>query len=96
MRRGSSAERGYGARWGKYRAAWLRLHPLCGDRCSTASPEHSLCLQQGRIAPAREVDHIHPAKPDDPQFWDAANLQSLCHRCHSTKTATHDRGFGNK
>jgi 5-methylcytosine-specific restriction enzyme A len=33
------------------------------------------------------VDHITPHKGDRQMFWDRSNWQSLCHRCHSRKTA---------
>lgn len=39
-----------------------------------------------------DVDHIIPRSAggtDDPE-----NLQGICHRCHSRKTATTDGGFG--
>ena len=33
---------------------------------------------------------------DDPLFYDKNNLQALCKRCHSRKTAKEDGAFGNK
>ena len=33
---------------------------------------------------------------DDKLFYDESNLQALCKRCHSRKTAKEDGGFGNK
>lgn len=40
-------------------------------------------LECGRLA--TEVDHILPVE-DGGQAWDRANLQPLCHECHSRKT----------
>ena len=40
------------------------------------------------------TDHIVPHKGDMKLFWDSANHQSLCHDCHSFKTAREDGGFG--
>lgn len=45
------------------------------------------CFKKNEITLAEEVDHILPIKV----YWehrnDIDNLQSLCHRCHSIKTA---------
>lgn len=80
-RRGSSAERGYGHRWRKYRAWFIREHPLC-----------ITCREQGVREPANVVDHITPVTgADDPLFWDTDNHQPMCDRCHNTKRATEDK-----
>lgn len=84
-RTGSSTDRGYGYRWQKLRARFLRAHPLC---------EH--CLATGRARPATDVDHVKPHKGDPALMWDEHNLQALCHACHSRKTAREDGGFGNR
>lgn len=85
----SSAAKGYGHRWKLARADHLRRHPLC-----------VFCQQAGRSVPAVLVDHIkahrlgEAKQSGDPEriaqawklFWDRANWQSLCRRCHdSTK-----------
>ncbi len=75
-RRGSAAERGYGWRWQKARAAWLRVHPLCAS-----------CEKEGRTTAARVVDHVVPHRGDRKLFWDKENWQSLCTPCHDRKTA---------
>lgn len=94
-RRESSHKRGYGPTWQKARAGWLRAHPLCGDRHAGPCDEHSICLQSGLISAATDVDHIVAVDgPADPLFWKPGNWQSLCHACHSHKTATEDGGFG--
>ena len=81
--RGSAASRGYGPRWKKYRAAYVKRHPLCVDpfKRHQKSPQ-----------PAMEVDHIIPHKGDQVLFWDHENHQSLCTSCHSHKTALERRG----
>ena len=78
-KRGSSAKRGYGARWRKYRLWFLTKHPVC-----------AVC---GRLATV--VDHIVPHKGNMDLFWDSSNHQPLCKRCHDIKTAREDGGFGN-
>ena len=79
--RGNAAERGYDARWQRYRKAYLAGHPLC-----------VLCKAEGKVQVATVVDHIRPHRGNDRLMWDEANHQALCKRCHDRKTATHDRG----
>ena len=69
--RETSGKRGYGSRWQKYRARYLREHPLC--------VMHSVL---GQVVPASVVDHIEPHKGDHKLFWDPKNHQALCKRCH--------------
>jgi 5-methylcytosine-specific restriction enzyme A len=79
--RPSASQRGYNAIWRALRAAQLRRHPFCRI--------HGLL---GVNVRATEVDHIlslaagGSSRPE--------NLQSLCHSCHASKTATVDGGFG--
>ena len=84
-RRGSRQERGYGARWERERARFLRDNPLC--------VEHE---RNGRVAEATVVDHVKPHRGDQSLFWTRANWQSLCKPCHDSKTAREDGGFGNR
>lgn len=70
--RKSSAERGYGSRWQKYRAVFLTRNPLC-------AMHHKL----GQIVPATVVDHITPHRGDQTLFWDKTNHQPLCESCHN-------------
>lgn len=69
------------ARWQRLRRAFLRDNPWCSwPNCFDA---------------ATDVDHITPiSSGGDP--WNVANLQGLCHRHHSRKTATEDRRRGNR
>lgn len=83
--RGTTAERGYDARWRKARAVFLRAHPLC--MCSE-------CAALGRLLPATVVDHIKPHRGDLTLFWDQRNWQAMAKRCHDSKTAREDGGFG--
>lgn len=82
--RATAAQRGYGRRWRNYSVQFRRENPLCAR-----------CLPEGVITPAECVDHIKPVTgPDDDNFWNPANHQSLCWSCHSIKTQTEDRGSG--
>lgn len=83
-KRESSSQRGYGYKWQKASKGFLAKNPLCA--------EHG---RRGEVEAATEVDHIIPHKGDMALFWNRANWQSLCHSCHSTKTATEDGGWGN-
>lgn len=74
--RPNSAQRGYGGRWQRYRAIYLKEHPLCVE-----------CYKKGDITPASEIDHIQPiSHKNDPLFWNPTNHQALCKSCHSRKT----------
>lgn len=75
-----TAEHGYGEKWRKARAAYLRQHPLCVQ-----------CEKQGRMVQATVVDHVIPHKKDWSLFWDSDNWQALCARCHDSKTARETR-----
>lgn len=67
-----SSVRGYDARWARFRAQYLRAHPICACGCGD---------------PAQEVHHIVPVTgPDDPLFYDESNLAGLTHACHSRET----------
>ena len=54
----------------------LLLEPFCRE-----------CAKQGLRVWATDVDHIEPHRGDWSKFTDRNNLQSLCHACHSRKTA---------
>ncbi len=80
----SSHARGYGSRWQKFRLIFLAAHPLC-----ECGPD---CCPGGCNLGATEVDHRRPVTgPDDPGFYDEANLQALAEACHSRKTAKDKR-----
>jgi 5-methylcytosine-specific restriction protein A len=82
--RGTAASRGYGAQWQKARLVYLAQHPLC-----------VACAKQGRTTAATVVDHVRPHRGCVALFWDMSNWQALCRRCHCSKTAHEDGGFGN-
>jgi 5-methylcytosine-specific restriction protein A len=79
--RGSAASRGYGARWRKYRLAYLAAHPLC-----------VMCAETKHVTEATVVDHIQAHKGDEMLFWDPANHQALCKPCHDRHAQRRDRG----
>ncbi len=60
------------ARWQRLRRLVLADSPLCAH-----------CYQRGLIVPATDVDHVSGDPSDNSQ----SALQSLCHTCHSRKTA---------
>lgn len=74
--RGSSAERGYGRRWRRFRRWYLTQHPLCVQ-----------CEAEGRLTEATEVHHVIAVRVDASLQYEESNLQSLCHACHSRVTA---------
>ena len=73
------------AAWHKIRTAYMSQSPLC---------EH--CTLRNRVVVGTMVDHIEERR-DGGADLDMSNLQTLCHRCHSTKTAEERRRrHGNK
>jgi len=67
-------------RWRTLRALVLQQEPLCRE-----------CAKDDILRAATQVDHVD----GDDSNNDLSNLQPLCHRCHSKKTAREDGGFGN-
>lgn len=65
-------------RWKKLRMKQLTISPDC-EKCGSK---------------ATEVDHKIPHKGHFGLFYSLENLQSLCKRCHSSKTAR-ESGFAN-
>ena len=56
--------------------------------------EHPECSVMGCGKRSSHVDHI-VARRRGGASLDPANLQALCHSCHSRKTAQRDGAFGN-
>ena len=90
-RRDTQGERGrssewhglyYTTRWREMRAVQLITEPYCRD-----------CGRHGVRVPATDVDHIVPHRGNKRLFYDATNLQSLCHSCHSRKTISEQSTF---
>ncbi|WP_328880214.1 HNH endonuclease [Streptomyces sp. NBC_00299] len=65
--------------------AYLREHQLCASEECSAIP--------APLRPAAtEVDHIDALGLQGPRWDDPTNWQSLCHSCHSAKTARESFG----
>ena len=79
----TTAQRGYGGKWQRYRLKFLERNVLC-----------VMCQAQGKVTAANVVDHIVDHRGNQALFWDKANHQALCVPCHSAKTAK-DGGIGN-
>src|SRR5262249_29879158 len=74
--RGSAASRGYDAAWKRLRRIILARDPLCKE-----------CVKRGVYEQSTDVDHIVRIADAPHRRLDLTNLQGLCHRCHSKKTA---------
>lgn len=61
-------------KWKQIRRAQLLKEPWC-----------ALCLRKDQWVQATDVDHIQPHRGNESLFY-AGPFQSLCHRCHSSKT----------
>jgi 5-methylcytosine-specific restriction protein A len=71
--------------WRKVRKLHLQKHPFCVE-----------CQNQGKVVTAKVVDHIKRVNPSNPYntqngVWgeplNSENLQSLCSKCHNSKSA---------
>jgi 5-methylcytosine-specific restriction protein A len=78
--RPSAAARGYGHRWRKVRAKFLREHAAC-ETCG---------------APATEAHHAAGQGPRGPGGLDPAGLVALCKACHARITARMQPGGWNQ
>jgi len=86
---GGRSDQAMAWRWMYRTVAWRRLRseqlleePFCRE-----------CSKTGIRRRATDVDHIVDHKGDWAIFTDRNNLQSLCHSCHSRKTAAEMRDF---
>ena len=77
----TTAQRGYGGKWQRYRLKFLERNVLC-----------AMCHAQGKVTEATVVDHIVDHRGNQALFWDRANHQALCKPCHSVKTAAEGVG----
>ena len=78
--RGTAAQRGYDARWRRYKKRYITEHPLCIN--------YEECHNVATV-----VDHIISVNQGG-DFWDPNNHQPMCKPCHDRKTAKEDGGFG--
>ena len=92
--RGSSTRRGYGADWQKLRAWFIcergfeqvvAGHPPAPSSGSDLGAWCEQCLKVQRYNEGTDVDHIKPKRLGG--LDEECNLQVLCHKCHSRKTA---------
>ncbi|MBF2753923.1 MAG: HNH endonuclease [Gammaproteobacteria bacterium AqS3] len=71
-----------GVRWKKVRKlAIARDDHLC-----------VICRKHGEVKAGYEVDHIKPYQTNPELAYSLDNLQTLCHNCHTLKTAADYRG----
>jgi 5-methylcytosine-specific restriction protein A len=77
--RPSPSVRGYDLAWRELRGLHLAMSPLC--------------VQCGKQA--TDVDHINPISSYPALRLAPSNLRSLCHACHSARTAR-DQGFARR
>lgn len=76
--RPSAHQRGYGAKWRRFRRWFIARYPVC--ECSGCGPK---CC--GGRAATTEVDHIVPKAPGVLDV-DEDHCQGLCRSCHGAKT----------
>jgi 5-methylcytosine-specific restriction enzyme A len=85
--RKSSAKRGYGSRWQKYRERYLKANPICvmhdkrGITVAATVVDH---IQQHKLSDALESGDAERIKAATKLFWDPKNHQALCDNCHDS------------
>lgn len=72
--------------WKPYSGRWRRLRLMVLAR----DPICMICRREQ----STDADHVVARSKGGDNSLD--NLQGLCHRCHSRKTATEDGAFGNR
>lgn len=68
--------------WSKIRMAQLSKTPVC-----------QACLEQGRVTPANQVDHLFAWSALGKEAFFNNIFQSLCRQCHTHKGALEDKGI---
>lgn len=71
----------YQKQWKMIRESHLSRKPLC-----------QRCRHFGFVTGGEHVDHVIAHNGDPKLFFDITNLQTLCHSCHSAKTAAERKG----
>lgn len=94
--RGTATQRGYGTSWRRIRLAVLAAPSSSHRRPDGLVAGHGpLCVmchvEHQRVQPATDVDHLDGNSANN----DPENLRSLCHSCHSRRTAV-DQGFARR
>ena len=79
--RAHSTARGYGRKWSKFRAAFLRANPLC-----------EYCLARGQVTAASVVDHDLPHEHDLELFWNNT-FTALCKHDHDSTKQRMERTY---
>lgn len=69
-------------KWRKLAKAYKAKHPLCVT-----------CEANGYVTAVRVVDHKLRIKAGGAPY-DESNLQSLCEKCHNSKSSREARGMG--
>jgi len=67
--------------WRAIRTTQISKQPLC-----------QACLIDGKVEPAKHIDHVFPWKAYGEQAFSQNIFQSLCHAHHSHKTALERQG----
>ena len=84
-RKQREARRGNAKNRRKYRQArWKKIREQVISRDKGRCQQ---CLRTGHVKLGSEVDHILKAEDNQELFYELRNLQLLCRKCHSIKTA---------
>ena len=59
------------------------------------NPYCVMCMEKGIVTPVQVTDHIQPINMGG-AIHDESNWQSLCHRCHNSKSGTERTAKGGR
>ena len=65
---------------------WYRTPRWKSLRAQIVREAGYTCAHCRKVVLRLEVDHISKHEGDPRRFWNRANLQALCRRCHQRKT----------
>lgn len=83
------------SKYGRQDRRWLATNSTAWRKLRWRILERDLHTCQVCGSPASVVDH-RDGKAAAPEDYRDSNLQSLCERCHSVKTALENGSFGRK
>lgn len=71
--------------------AWYKTTQWRALRLATFTRDLYTCRMCAKVTASPVCDHVTPHKGDPDLFFDAANLQTLCAKCHDSAKQSQER-----